>query len=68
LASTGFGFTSQKTACGTFALVSTESAAATTGNFASPGSVTNSGFLTPAAAAASASSAMRPGPKRTVVG
>jgi len=41
---------------------------ATTGSFASPGSVTNSGRLMPLAASASGSSEMRPAPKRTVVG
>jgi len=44
------------------------SVAAATGSFASPGSVTNSGLLIPVAASAFGSSAMRPAPKRTVVG
>ena len=68
LDSTGLGFTSENTPCGTLASARIFSVAATTGSLARPGSVTNSGRLMPAAASASGSSAMRPAPKRTVVG
>ena len=44
------------------------SAFCVTGRFASPASVTSSGFVMPAALSASGSSAMRPAPKRTAVG
>ena len=68
LASVGFGCTSEKTAGPDPAARSTSSARAVIGSGARPGSVTSSGRAMPAAVQASASSAMRPAPKRIAVG
>jgi len=67
-AATGFGFTSEKMAQGKPAASSCALAAATIGIFASTGSVTSRGRERPAFLTASASSEMRPAPKRTEVG
>ena len=68
LAATGLGFTSENTAASMPASLRMPSTRCVTGRFASPASVTNSGFLMPAALSASGSSAIRPAPKRTAVG
>ena len=67
-ASVGFGCTSEKTAARNPAASSSPSASAVIVSFASPGSVTSSGRVIPAAAQASASSSIRPAPKRMLVG
>ena len=69
LASVGFGWTSAKTAAGSPAAARAPSARAVIGSLARPGSVTSSGRRDAGAAAqASASSAIRPAPKRMAVG
>ena len=68
LASVGFGWTSAKTAAGSPAAARAPSARQVISSLASPGSVTKSGRVIRAAAQASASSSIRPGPKRMAVG
>jgi hypothetical protein len=68
LASVGFGCTSEKTAARIPAAASTPRASVAIGRSRRPGSVTKSGRVIPAVAQASASSSMRPAPKRIEVG
>ena len=68
LRSVGFGCTSEKTAGSSPSARIASSARAVIGRVARPGSVTNSGRSIPAALQARPSSAIRPGPKRMVVG
>ena len=68
IGSTGFGCTSEKSATGSPASFSRPSACVVIGSLARPASVTSSGRAMPAARQASASSVMRPAPKRMAVG
>ena len=68
LVSVGFGCTSEKTSARRPAAARTPRARVVIGRSRRPGSVTKSGRVMPAAAQASASSSMRPAPKRIAVG